>query len=123
LWLLPLIRRIRVIRVSKTRTNFHGNTLSRCDTPPVTDIIPLVRKTILILLSIASSASSQDPSLKPNPSMTPRLRAALDVIKADNAWTIEQQRTICEIPAHRSQANDLVHHRHHRRPAGEQRAD
>ena len=31
--------------------------------------------------------------------MTPRLRAAVDLIKADNAWTLEQQRTICEIPA------------------------
>ena len=37
--------------------------------------------------------------MKPNPTMTPRLRAALDMIKSDNAWTVEQQRTICEIPA------------------------
>src|SRR5262245_7774684 len=29
----------------------------------------------------------------------PRLRAALDMIKADNAWTLEQQVSICEIPA------------------------
>src|SRR5207245_2635091 len=34
-----------------------------------------------------------------NPTMTPRMRTALDIIKADNVWTLEQQRTICEIPA------------------------
>ena len=28
-----------------------------------------------------------------------KLRAALDVIKADNAWTLDQQVSICEIPA------------------------
>ena len=33
------------------------------------------------------------------PSDHPRIRAALDLIKADNAWTLEQQETICEIPA------------------------
>src|SRR5260370_39955225 len=59
----------------------------------------LMRKTILTLICLASSASAQDLSLRPNPTMTPRIRAALDVIKADNAWTLEQQRTICEIPA------------------------
>jgi len=58
-----------------------------------------MRKTLLALLCVASSASAQDLALKPNPTMTPRLRAALDIIKADNAWTVEQQRTICEIPA------------------------
>jgi tripeptide aminopeptidase len=44
-------------------------------------------------------AQGEDLLLKANPSMTPRLRAALDIIKADNAWTLEQQRSICEIPA------------------------
>ena len=58
-----------------------------------------MHKTLFALLCIASSASAQNLSLKPNPTMTPRIRAALDVIKADNAWTLEQQRTICEIPA------------------------
>lgn len=33
------------------------------------------------------------------PSDHPRIRAALDLIKADNAWTLEQQESICEIPA------------------------
>ena len=44
-------------------------------------------------------AAQEDMFLRANPSMTPRLRAAVDLIKADNAWTLEQQRTICEIPA------------------------
>ncbi|MGH7460071.1 MAG: M20/M25/M40 family metallo-hydrolase, partial [Longimicrobiales bacterium] len=29
----------------------------------------------------------------------PRMQAALATIKADNAWTLEQQKSICEIPA------------------------
>ena len=62
-----------------------------------------MRRSLLIALGLALPASlvaqDQDMFLKANPSMTPRLRAALDVIKADNAWTLEQQRTICQIPA------------------------
>lgn len=58
-----------------------------------------MRTTFVALICLASSAGAQDLSLKPNPTMTPRIRAALDVIKTDNAWTVEQQRTICEIPA------------------------
>ena len=61
-------------------------------------------KSILLGLSLAlplaaASAQDEDLLLKANPTMTPRLRAAVDIIKADNAWTLEQQRTICEIPA------------------------
>jgi acetylornithine deacetylase/succinyl-diaminopimelate desuccinylase-like protein len=53
------------------------------------------------LAALAPSARAQDEDLllKANPSMTPRLRVALDMLKADNAWTLEQQRTICEIAA------------------------
>lgn len=29
----------------------------------------------------------------------PRLRAAVDILRADNAWTLQQQRELCEIPA------------------------
>jgi acetylornithine deacetylase/succinyl-diaminopimelate desuccinylase-like protein len=62
-----------------------------------------MRRSLLFVLGLALPSSvvaqDQDMFLKANPSMTPRLRAALDVIKADNAWTLEQQRTICEIPA------------------------
>src|SRR5438132_11686952 len=60
-----------------------------------------MRKFLLLLIPalIVSSASAQDLSMSPNPTMTPRMRTALDIIKADNVWTLEQQRTICEIPA------------------------
>jgi acetylornithine deacetylase/succinyl-diaminopimelate desuccinylase-like protein len=54
------------------------------------------------LLAVAAAplrAQDEDLLLKANPSMTPRLRAAIDLIKADNAWTLEQQRTICQIAA------------------------
>jgi tripeptide aminopeptidase len=33
------------------------------------------------------------------PSGRPTVRAALDAVRRDNAWTLEQQRTLCEIPA------------------------
>ena len=56
---------------------------------------------LAVLLAAISQplAAQEDLALKANPSMTPKLRAAVDLIKADNAWTLEQQRTICEIPA------------------------
>src|SRR5688500_15541647 len=49
--------------------------------------------TALLLLSGPAAAQM------PIPSAHPRVKAALDVIKADNAWTVEQQVSICEIPA------------------------
>jgi acetylornithine deacetylase/succinyl-diaminopimelate desuccinylase-like protein len=39
---------------------------------------------------------AQDVTL---PTTRPAVRAALETIRRDNAWTLEQQRTICEIPA------------------------
>ena len=64
----------------------------------------MIMRRLLILAALVAahaplSAQEEDLFLKANPSMTPRLRAALDIIKADNAWTLEQQRTICQIPA------------------------
>ena len=64
----------------------------------------MIMRRLLILVALVAahaplSAQEEDLFLKANPSMTPRLRAALDIIKADNAWTLEQQRTICQIPA------------------------
>jgi acetylornithine deacetylase/succinyl-diaminopimelate desuccinylase-like protein len=64
----------------------------------------IMRHSVLLVVLLAAAAApalaqDEDLLLKANPTMTPRLRAALDVIKADNAWTLEQQRTICEIPA------------------------
>jgi len=49
-----------------------------------------------ILLCVAAGAVAAQPS---SVGTNAKLRAALDAIKADNAWTVEQQRTICEIPA------------------------
>ncbi|MDQ3697424.1 MAG: M20/M25/M40 family metallo-hydrolase [Gemmatimonadota bacterium] len=46
----------------------------------------------LLLHTLASPALAQ-------PSAHPRVRAALDSIRAHNAWTLEQQVSICEIPA------------------------
>ncbi|MEO5567551.1 MAG: M20/M25/M40 family metallo-hydrolase [Gemmatimonadaceae bacterium] len=54
---------------------------------------------LLTLVSGAPLAAQDDVFLKANPAMTPKLRSAVDLLKADNAWTLEQQRTICEIPA------------------------
>ena len=58
-----------------------------------------MRKLVAGFLVVAAPLAAQDMALKANPTMTPRIRAALDVIKADNAWTLAQQRSICEIPA------------------------
>ncbi|MCX6595934.1 MAG: peptidase M20, partial [Acidobacteria bacterium] len=33
------------------------------------------------------------------PEVPPTLKPVLDMIQADNAWTLEQQTSICEIPA------------------------
>ena len=40
-------------------------------------------------MALRAAAQSSDPALK----------AALDQIRTENAWTLEQQRSICEIPA------------------------
>jgi acetylornithine deacetylase/succinyl-diaminopimelate desuccinylase-like protein len=52
--------------------------------------------TSAILLCVAAGTIAAQPVPA---NSNPKLRAALDAIKADNAWTVEQQRTICEIPA------------------------
>ena len=54
-----------------------------------------MKLSIVILLS-ASSLSAQG---LPIPHDNPRLRAALDTIKAQESWTIDQQVSLCEIPA------------------------
>jgi acetylornithine deacetylase/succinyl-diaminopimelate desuccinylase-like protein len=61
----------------------------------------MLRRLLLTLCLVGSSsaAAQDDVLLTANPSMTPKLRAAVNLLKADNAWTLEQQRTICEIPA------------------------
>ncbi|HSL71727.1 MAG TPA: M20/M25/M40 family metallo-hydrolase [Longimicrobiales bacterium] len=58
----------------------------------------MVRRVTLVAFvafgSVGTLASAQSV-----PSHNPRVRAALDLIKADNAWTLDQQASICEIPA------------------------
>jgi tripeptide aminopeptidase len=49
-----------------------------------------------LLLACATTVDAQALSV---PSDNPRLRAALDTIKAQEPWTIDQQVSICEIPA------------------------
>ena len=59
-----------------------------------------MRIALLLLACGATSLSAQtDAVLRANPTMTPAIRAMLDTIKADNAWTLAQQKSICEIPA------------------------
>jgi len=50
----------------------------------------------LILVCAATKLAGQ---ALPVPSNNPRLRAALDAIKAQEPWTLDQQISICEIPA------------------------
>jgi acetylornithine deacetylase/succinyl-diaminopimelate desuccinylase-like protein len=45
---------------------------------------------------IPLSAAAQQPAI---PMSNPRVAAALAAIRADNAWTLDQQESICEIPA------------------------
>ena len=50
---------------------------------------------ILAMLGCATVAA-QEPRV---PNANPRVRAALETIQRDNAWTLDQQVSICEIPA------------------------
>ncbi|HEY4659506.1 MAG TPA: hypothetical protein VIH11_08355, partial [Gemmatimonadaceae bacterium] len=52
------------------------------------------RIAVLTALVPLVAASQSTPA-----SSDPRVRSALDVIRASNAWTLEQQASICEIPA------------------------
>jgi tripeptide aminopeptidase len=60
--------------------------------------------TLLLMVlapSLVACASAQMP-VTPAPATVatrPTVRAALDKIRADNAWTLDQQESICEIPA------------------------
>ena len=51
---------------------------------------------LLTLLLTAAPAAAQRVAV---PAANPRVRAALDAIRRDNAWTLDQQASICEIPA------------------------
>ena len=63
----------------------------------------MIHALLLMLLApvLVGCAGAQTP-VPPAPSAIatrPRVRAALETIRADNAWTLEQQVSICEIPA------------------------
>ena len=53
-----------------------------------------LRRSLAFALAIPSAVFAQG-----EPAGNPAIRAALDRLRADNAWTIEQQVSICEIPA------------------------
>ena len=50
----------------------------------------------LVSLALAAPLAAQDVAV---PTSDPRLKAALDTLRATNAWTLAQQTSICEIPA------------------------
>jgi tripeptide aminopeptidase len=63
-------------------------------------------RALVLLLAVLTPAlvacARAQPSTSPSPSAIaarPAVRAALDKIRADNAWTLDQQVSICEIPA------------------------
>lgn len=49
----------------------------------------------LVALTLASPVLAQSAI----PSTHPRVRAAMDLVKTDNVWTLDQQVSLCEIPA------------------------
>ncbi len=51
---------------------------------------------ILCALMLGASAAAAQPTI---PSSNAKVRAALDLIKADNAWTLQQQTELTQIPA------------------------
>lgn len=63
--------------------------------------IPLRLATAALFAAIALTATSGSASAQSvqAPAASTRVQAALDLLKTDNAWTLEQQETICEIPA------------------------
>ena len=64
-----------------------------------TSIAPRFRPVLAALVLASSSAAAQQPASPRVPDQNARVRAALDAIQRDNAWTLEQQVSICEIPA------------------------
>lgn len=58
-----------------------------------------LRRAALAVVLIAGSSRSGQTQAVPVPTQHPRVVAALDAIRADNAWTLDQQASICEIPA------------------------
>lgn len=58
----------------------------------------MMKKQIAVTTMFALAAAT--PLVAQNvPANNARVKAALDALKADNEWTLEQQKSICEIPA------------------------
>src|SRR3954470_21661193 len=49
----------------------------------------------VVALAVATPLLAQSPL----PTTHPRVKAALDILKADNAWTLQQQMELTQIPA------------------------
>ena len=62
----------------------------------MTPLLAIVRRAAVILVAGAATVRAQS---LPIPSDHPRVRAALDTIKSENAWTLAQQVSICQIAA------------------------
>ena len=59
-----------------------------------------VRATLVVLpLSCLITAFASSAGAQTDAARNPRVRTAIDAIQRDNAWTLEQQISICEIPA------------------------
>ena len=59
--------------------------------------MPSPRLTLAGGVALAASIATTAPAQLATPSAS--VKAAVDRIKADNAWTLDQQQSICEIPA------------------------
>src|SRR5437868_589527 len=57
------------------------------------------RATFAAFVAAVNVPASLDAQALPIPTDNPRLRAALDTIKAQEAWTVSQQISLCEIAA------------------------
>jgi acetylornithine deacetylase/succinyl-diaminopimelate desuccinylase-like protein len=57
-----------------------------------------ISRSLATFLALALSVPATLPAQN-EPGGNPAVRAALDRIRADNAWTVDQQISICEIPA------------------------
>jgi tripeptide aminopeptidase len=61
--------------------------------------IPRMRRTLVVLALVAVAPSLAAQSSPAIPSTNPRVRAAMDLVRTDNAWTLQQQIELTEIPA------------------------
>src|SRR5688572_19852572 len=63
---------------------------------------PALAAGLLALLPIGAACAQGRPAARPAPAVPAShgaVREALRVLRADNAWTLDQQASICEVPA------------------------